>query len=170
MQTRTLIDRLVSAFPRRKAELEKLLKEMGIEEPQVFYASAPESFHEIPTFDGTISKLVSPMLRERFESYGTIFQGPELWLSCPQIDAAIHSEEIATLHVALRNNWEGSVPARFSDQELSIFGYTPGVFDEAVYLAWVENRKEPIVAEYKSMSVNEFLSLDDYLRWKLERT
>ena len=167
-QTKELLNQLVSNFPRRKAELERLLEQMGIEEPQQFTVEKPQPLSAMPTFKQKTKRSLSPMLKERFVCFGTFIQGPEIWLSGQELEQAIASDEILSLHEALRNNWENSLPARFEDDELSIFGYTPGVFDEAVYLAWTE-AIEPIVAEYKSTSVNQFDCLDDFLRWKIER-
>ncbi len=108
------------------------------------------------------------MLRERFEAFGAIVQGPEVWLAGPALSLVLDYDEIISLHESLRNHWESSLPARFGDHELSLFGYTPDVYDEAVYLAWTGSA-EPIVAEYKSGSAKQFDCLDDYFLWKINR-
>lgn len=61
--------------------------------------------------------------------------GPDRWLAISEIRVAMLAEEICSYHKALRENVADSFPAMYSDDHLSLFGYSPGVFDAAIYLA-----------------------------------
>jgi hypothetical protein len=169
MSTKNLLNAICKDFPRRKRELERLLKLAGIDEDPIYLVNGPECVHRIPTFDSSVIRSLSPMLTVRFATYGEITMGPDRWLAISEIRATMLAEEICSYHKALRENVADSFPAIYSDDHLSLFGYSPGVFDAAIYLAWNSENGEPLVAAYSGYECHAFPDLDRYLEWVLER-
>ena len=169
MSTKILLNAICNDFPRRKCELERLLKLADIDEEPKYLVNGPEFINRIPTFDSSVIRLLSPMLTVRFETYGEITMGPDRWLAISEIRPVMLSEEICSYHKALRDNVADSFPAMYSDDHLSLFGYSPGVFDAAIYLVWNSENGEPLVAAYSGHECHEFPDLDRYLEWVLER-
>lgn len=168
-QTKFLLAAISRDFPRRKKEFEQLHESAGIHDEPVYEARDPEVIFEMPTFALGVSRPLSPMLTIRFQTFGSITMGPDTWLAVSEIQSAICSLEIMNYHKSLREHVVDSFPALYPDHQLSLFGYSPGVFDSAVYLAWKSEKVEPRVAAYSGYERYEFLNVDLYLTWVLTR-
>lgn len=168
MTTTKLLKTLEATFSVKKKKLQAQYRKMGIFENPEFSCFPAESMSlACPTFANGKTRPWTPMLKARFEYCGAISLGPERWLAISEITEWLVNNEVLAVHQALRENWPDSVPARFQDDSISLFGVVPDVPDSLVYLAWPGGNTEPIVAQYSSFQDNEFRTLDEFLEWQI---
>ncbi len=165
-----LLDAIKADFPRRKKAAEALIRRMGLNKTLEMEIEAPAPVLKLtPTFDPKISHETSPMLKARLEYAGSWKRGQDVWLSAGQMASVMKKKDIQPFHLSLRENWDGSAPAIFTDDRLTLFGITESVPENLVYLVWAADEKEPEVWSYAGFDARKFKDLEQYLKWCLER-
>lgn len=168
IRSRQLLKALEADFGRRKREAEVAMAKAGLEAELSYSISPPSQYDSIATFAEGTSRPLSPMLTERFQYASDITRGLDVWAGIGTIASMVQSEHVQSLHTSLREHWVDSAPYQFSDDSLSLFGYTIDVPENIVYLAWA-GEAELRVYVYSSQSEERFDNLDTYLQWCLER-
>jgi hypothetical protein len=107
------------------------------------------------------------MLQARFEYAGRMQHGLDIWLNLRQMGIWVRKREVGDHHRARRRHWIDSPPNLHPDSRLSLFGITDGVPQNAVYLVWGDEGDEPRVWSCSGMDVDEFDTLEQFLRWHL---
>ncbi len=165
-----LLDAIKADFPRRKMAAEELIKRMGLNKTLEMEIEAPAPVpNVVPTLDAKISRETTPMLKARLEYAGSWKRGQDIWLSASQMASIMKKKAIQPYHLSLREHWEGSAPAIFTDDRLTLFGITESVPENLVYLAWAADEKEPEVWSYAGFDAHNFKDLEQYFKWCLER-
>ncbi len=140
---RKLLVALEADFPRRKAAIEKLMKEHGLDKSVELKFTAPEEVQTIPTFASKKIYPPTPLLKARFEYASTVQYATDTWLSVSQMQRWMRKKEVRSYHNALRENWESSAPMLFRDDQLTLLEITEGVPDSLTYLIWCHEGAEP---------------------------
>jgi hypothetical protein len=166
---RKLLDALKEDFPRRKAAIEQVMKEHGLNESIEFKFMPAEDVQTIPTFARKKSYPTTPLLRARFEYASTMKYATDTWLSVRQMQRWMRKKEIRSYHKSLRENWEASAPMCFRDDQLTLIEVTEGVPDNLTYLVWCHGEAEPEIWSYRGFDSNRFTDLEDYLIWCLRQ-
>ena len=160
---RTLLEEFFQIFPDRKEEAEQLLLNRGISDPVEFSVDKPKAVHRLPCI-GRNSRTLSKMLQERFAFAGTVVLGKEKWLDTKGMKLVASNPGFKSLHLSLREHWEGSAPMQFSDDKLSIFSATGSNPEEVTYLVW-SGSDEPELWVYSGWDEHRFRDFGDYLEW-----
>lgn len=164
-----LLESIIADFPRRKKAAEALMRQHGIKKPMQIEIAAPEPVVQIPTFHPEVAYRLTHMLKERFDFAGTWKMGQEVWLSAGEMARHMKLESVQVFHRSRRENWEGSAPANYSDDRLTLFGITESVPEDAIYLVWATEGEEPEVWVYEGFDSHKFKTLEQYFKWCLER-
>jgi hypothetical protein len=163
-----LLDAIIADYPRRKADAQKLIAEMGLEADLTFERSEAIPFDILPCFDGS-DRPLSPMLQARFDFAGQLRFGQDVWVIPSQIEDLIQNPDLMANHSALRRHWDDSAPMQYGDAQLSVFSYTDGVPENLTYLVWPSNASEPEVWDYSGYQQHRSKHLADYLQYRLTR-
>lgn len=143
--------------------------EYASEFPQKIRPASPIT-KGIPTLKRGVHRRPTPMIRQRFEFCGAwkgAFIGLE-WLSVSGMRSALRNKEIMHQIRGRRDYCEGSAPAIYDWDSLSLFAVDRLDKDE-IYLVWDEDeRKEPKVVWYFAQSESEFANLKEYLEYLLK--
>lgn len=164
-QVRKLLDDLKADFPRRKKAIEEKMKEYGLDKSVELVIEPPEVVTTIPTFHAKRPRQASPMLQARFDYAGTLIYAGEEWLAASAMPRQMKKKDVKSYHKSLRENWEGSAPMLFTDDQLTVFAVTDGVPDNLTYLVWSKDGDEPEVWRYAGLNSNRFKNLAEYLSW-----
>lgn len=148
----------------RKLRAENEIHKYAAEYPQKI--SPAESMHRgVPTLAPGKYQPLTPMLAERFRFCGD-WQNAFIGMTWPGIAAlerAAKSRKVRYEVRTRREYWEGSAPALFPDERLSLLGFDL-VEGDAIYLIW-NGKREPSVAWYASQHEQTFRSLNGLLRF-----
>ena len=161
-----LLDAIIEDFPRRKAEAEDLMRQIGLDDELVHVRCEVVQCNSVPVFEGS-SRPLSPMLAARYSFAGRLQFGQDIWITPVDVESLLRDREVMASHEALRNHWENSAPMQYGDEALSIFAYTDGVPEDRTYLAWPRHADEPEVWDYSGYQERQFSTLVDYLEWEL---
>lgn len=125
---------------------------------------------KIPTLDKGVYQEASPMLIERFKTYGrwenathgnwlSISDMKEIWNNDIQddfIDSVKFNAE------CLKTDWSNHAFGLFKDNRLSLFsGSTIG--NEAIFLLWLDDEIEPELWVYDSNGESRYKNFNEYL-------
>jgi hypothetical protein len=157
-----LLDDIRRRFPHFVSGVLKVSGDPELASEMELIVHPPKSFRRIPTFATGVSRLPSPMLQSRFQYASDIRHGLDLWLSPRQMTSWMKRTEIRSAHQARRSHWIGSPPNQFDDSQLSLFGITIEVPQNAVYLIWADGIPEPRVWACSGMDATEYDSLNDF--------
>src|SRR5262249_15731911 len=161
-----LLDALKADFPRRKAAIEAWMKDRyGLDESVDLRLIPPEDADTIPTFARTKRYSATPMLKARFEYASTVDYGGEIWLGIGEMRRWMRKKDVRAYHTAMREDWEGSAPMLFRDDQLTLLEVSNGVPDCLTYLVWARESKEPEIWRYRGMESHRFKDLEAYLTW-----
>jgi hypothetical protein len=165
--TRTRLAALEASFPKMERSLALEVgmdpKSLGI----VFGVEPPTPVTDIPTFDPKRRRPLSPQFQERFKFASNIAVGTETWLGGKAIERTIKQASVRRYHNALRDNWEDSAPARFRDDQLSIFSVGEDPSDSLTYVVWVGDG-EPQLWTYSGQSESKHADLNAKLDHELQ--
>lgn len=173
MKTKQLIEKWISLAPRRAEEVARILAEAGIKKEVIEKELAVKTtkpkldVEAISTFSSERQRLLSPMLSARMEFAGTISDGSEKWLDAKEVSRQVLSKKAQKTLANLRNNWENSAPAKFHDDQISIFGISRDNFSDITLLVWEDESPgaEPKLYRYFGQSEAIFENLDAFLEW-----
>ena len=120
----------------------------------------------IPTLDPDVSRKPTPMLRARYAFAGswTNASAGQEWLSLADM-AKIPRDKKVMKHIrSHRDHWEGSAPAQFEFDRLSLFALSRDNPESHMYLVWPEQEKgEPELWTYSGQSERKFKDLKAYV-------
>jgi len=171
---RSLLEEVRATFPARFAATARLLGEAGMDAAAIAELATevvgePEPFDRgIPTLREGVHRPVTPMLAARFAYAGTWTQSLQTWLGIADMERA-HVDSVVGEHIAShREHWEGSAPARFPSERLSLFGLVDEQPEDQTYLVWPPgDGPEPELWTYAGHHEQRFPDLRHYLRWVL---
>lgn len=163
-----LMDELRADHPRRAAAADVVAKRAGIKGRFDLSIAPAVPVTTLATFSSKVFRQLTPMLKARFDYCSSWQDGLFSWLSAADMTKYMRKRVIHEQHRALRENWEGSAPMLFPDNELTLFGATKDVQD-VVYLVWATNAGEPEVWSYEDYDFNRSINLEAYFKWMLER-
>jgi hypothetical protein len=161
---RDLLDAICANFPRFRASVLKSSNNPDIGEDMQLLIEPTRKLTRVPTFQRGISRTLTPMLEARFEYASRIRHGLDIWLSMRQMNIWMRKKTIQTIHRARRNSWIDSAPNLNRDSQLSLFGITLEVPQNATYLVWDDEGEEPRVWSCSGMDAEEYNNLEEYLR------
>jgi hypothetical protein len=130
----------------------------------------PAIVKRLPTLAAGGERALTPMLAARFAFAGawTNASVGETWLAPAGMLKVARSRAFRDYHAAHREHWEGSAPARFPDERLSVFAVDDANPDHVIYLAWPRQQgREPALYYYSSQHETVFRSLAPFLRSRL---
>lgn len=157
-----LLDGVCRHFPLFVSGVLKVSGDPQLASEMVLAVHPAKSVRRIPTFANGVFHRPSPMLQSRFDYASDIRHGLELWLSPWQMTSWIKKKDLQSAHQARRAYWIGSPPNRFDENQLSLFGITMDVPQNAVYLIWENDSTEPRVWSCSGMDSTEFESLQEF--------
>jgi hypothetical protein len=165
-----LIKKWINLTPQRNLEVFKILKDSGIDEKTIeaelqIKISKPQKLDALPTFSEHKKRDLSPMLSERFSFAGTIKDGTETWLSQKDMTRAVISKKNLKTLESLHKNWEGSVPQKYSADQVGIFSIQPDQPENITLLVWTDSSIEPMLVRYNGQNESKFLNLEKFLEW-----
>jgi hypothetical protein len=159
-----LLDAISANFPRFRAAVLQLSSSPDIEEDMQLVIKPARKLTRVSTFERGVFQTLTPMLKSRFEYASRIRHGLDIWLSQRQMTAWMHKRTIRSMHRSRRTYWLGSAPNLYPDSQLSLFGITLDVPQNATYLVWDGEGKEPRVWSSSGMDADEYDNLEEYLR------
>lgn len=162
-----LLERLQAEFPKKRQAFESIMRQAGIDQTITQVIAPTVAAIQLPTFDNSIFRRPSPMLRARFEFAGTWKEGTDTWLAPDEMVDLMQRKSVRAIHKSIRAKWEGSAPMRFADSQLTLFGVTDGVPENLTYLVWVDD-VEPEVWSYVGMNVHRYKTLEEFLKAQLQ--
>lgn len=169
--THKLLDAWVQSAPKRNAGVFEILADSGMDDAEIekelaIKLAKPEpGCTQLPTFDPSVSRPVSPMLAQRMAYAGTICGGFEKWLGPKDMQKAMATKKVLSAFASLKAHWENSAPARLRPDQLALFaqGDEPDVM---TFLAWESSTaEEPKLIRYHGQRERVFKDLDAFLKW-----
>ncbi|MDO1517274.1 MULTISPECIES: hypothetical protein [unclassified Neisseria] len=119
----------------------------------------------MPTLAKGIEKILSPLLVERFQFAGNWMDIGEQFLGIEELKKLIASKNFQKWLRSMRENWEGSAPNLYQDDQLSVFSIIDKNNGNYSLLVWIENETEPEVWRYFGQSEQKFKNLTTYFEW-----
>jgi hypothetical protein len=166
---RRLFNTIRDDFPRFKRAVLQASRDPEIaEEMNLVLSPPPRRLSRVPTFEVGAFRKLTPMLEARFKYAGRVQHGLDISLSLRQMSTWVRKREVREHHQARRTYWIDSPPNLYPDSQLTLYGVTDGVPQNAVYLVWGNEGDEPRVWSCYGMSAEEFDTLEEYLRWHVE--
>jgi hypothetical protein len=125
---------------------------------------------KIPTLDKGVYQKASPMLIERFKTYGRWENATHgNWLSIKDMETIWSNEiqddfiDLIKYHTeCLKENWPNHASGLFKDNRLSLFAGSE-IGNEAIFLLWLDDEIEPELWVYDSNGESRYKNLDEYL-------
>lgn len=128
----------------------------------------------IPTLQTGIYRRISPMLRERYNNFGSwenathgdwlsIDDMKELWKEKP----TSYIENIKHQLHSCSQNWPNDACSLFKDNRISVFAADVNSF-ERIYIVWLDEVDEPEIWVYDSNGMARYKNLMCYLEAYLE--
>ena len=154
-------------FTRKQNRAAARLRAAGISDRLEQRIASAELVAELPTFRDQVNRPLSPMLEERFRVAGRWTEGTDIWLASSDMHAAIRSPSIRGVHQSLRDNWEGSAPMLYQDDQLGLFGVTEDVPEDLIYIVWAVGN-EPEIWRYSGMRESRYRNLAEFLESQIE--
>lgn len=170
--TAELLQQWLDGAPNRAKEVASILRSAGFDEAaisrelRVRLGKAEPLRSGVPTFDSSVTRPASLMLRERFTFAGTIRDALEVWPSVDDMAKAMRRASVLRAVRSMAHHWEGSVPAANPPSRVTLFAYVPNESDQLTLLLWPDaGSGEPRVFRYAGQSERQFATLDEFLRW-----
>ena len=165
------LDELVRTYPQCAGEVRALLADSGLTETEIDKHLVLRVGRTIaldgglPTLDPNHRRAATPMLAERF-AFGGALHDLTIHLFSPKEMADLARKKAFRRHYeAQRVQWDGSAPAAFPPDRLSLFAAQSIDDGDVTYLGWpARDGKEPAVWEYWGHNETRHRDVAAYLR------
>jgi hypothetical protein len=169
-----LLDSVKEAFPDKARKVARGLAKAGMTKEEIGpleqTIDPPEPFKSgIPTLKKGVNRKPSPMIEARFKYAGTWKQIDRVWLGVRAMEETLKRRSVQQSFKSMKENWEGSAPARFPAERLSLFAIVDGSDEDQTYLVWPEkDGAEPEIWAYAGQGETKHKNLEQYLKWVLK--
>ncbi|WP_046228255.1 hypothetical protein [Paenibacillus dauci] len=165
-----LLDQYKIRFPARMEEKVQELVATGMIEMEarshIRLKIAPGIIVDhIPTLNREVQQPVSSQLRERFSYAGSWQDLGEHLLDPVQMSELLHQPHFREWITMMREHREGSAPALYPDEQLSVLSVMNEENGDYTLLVWPEETAEPQVWRYSSQQEQQFVDLKHWLKW-----
>ncbi|CAI3927056.1 unnamed protein product [Commensalibacter communis] len=169
MSIRDLLEAYEKSVEQRKQEFIQEYLSYGFTEAEAkqdakIKRTAGSIVREVPTFDLSISKKVSPQLHEHFLYTGKRKEIGETWLDVEGMLKLIHKPKFKKWVKSMRENWEDSAPMIYSDKQLSVISVASEKDGDFTLAVW-NNPIEPEIWRYHGQSEQKFKEFSDWIKW-----
>jgi hypothetical protein len=171
-QVTHLLRQLVDSYPARASNIRSMLEQSGLKAATIDQllllktGRVTKGVADLATLSPETRSALSPMLAARFAFAGAIHDLSGHMLSTKEIEQTVTKKRFKAIVESHAQHWEGSAPATYPHDRLSLFSI--GSLDDAnlTYLVWANSRsREPQLWAYSGQHEDRYENLAEYVEF-----